>query len=734
VHVLTPRGHPPNYVLFTNSRVAGLLKLRSAAVQDTTRLLPDSVTLRHGSMEANEAIYWADPNAFDLLPLPTLFGDLKAALQRPDGIAISRSIARKYFGRDNPLGETLSVDGTHVMTVTAVLADLPVNATHLQSGVFASGLASYSRLSVIDKLPGNAPRSPTMRIDVHTYLRLAPGAPIERVQPQMPALMHEIWPLSGTLATASLRLLRVDQLHTFSGLDPGFAGKVIMLSVVAVVTLLIACFNFINLLTARAAGRALEVAIRKTAGASRRLLILQFLGESLIYVLAATLVAVVLAEVSLPSVNAFLNSGARFDYWREPVLIAWIAGGALFVAILAGTYPAFVLSAFRPVIVLKGWGSHSRARAHIRQTLVTVQFAVLIALLICTGVVYQQRRYATQESMRLPTDQMLIVWSPCNAAFVAELRALPGVRGTACASYEPLGTNGSGVSAVAKDGSVQLIAAAPVEFGVFALYGLQPIAGRLPTISDASQPDSAHCVINETAARRLGFASAAAAIGQPMREQGTDGMYDVQIVGVMPDFLLGSVEKPIQPTAWFYIPPAFNLINVKLTGRQMPETLAAIDRLWRATGGTGVINRYFLNDYVQNLYLGLLREAQAFSAFSLITVLLACVGLLGIAASTADRRTREMGIRKAMGAGTRDIVRLLIWQFSRPVLWANLLAWPIAAYAMRGWLRGFAYHVDLDVRLFAGAAVVALAIALLTVGMHSVRLAQAKPVAALRYE
>ena len=736
VHVLTPRGRPPNYMELSNSRVAGLLKLRFGEVQDATRLLPDTVTLRHGQIEANESIYWADPNAFDLLPLPVLFGDSKSALRRADGIAITLSSARKYFGRDDARGQTLSLDDSHVMTVTAVLEDLPLNATQLQTGIFASGLASFSKLSAIDRLPENAPHSTVLRIDVNTLLKLAPGASVQRLQARLPALMHEVWPQSGIVSTASLQLLRLDRVHTFAGLDPSFEGKVIMLSVVAIVTLLIACFNFINLLTARSAGRALEVAIRKASGASRRVLVLQFLGESLLYVAIATALAVALAEWSLPAVNAFFNSGARFDYWREPALIGCVIVGAILVGLLAGAYPAFVLSAFRPVLVLKGWISHSRAMARIRESLVALQFTVLIALLICTGVVYEQQVFATHASMRLPTDQMLMVESPCNAAFVTEVRALAGVRGTACASSEPLGTNVGGVPLVATDGSTQLIGMAIAESGVFDLYGLHPLAGRLPTPpGNGTQLDTDHLVVNETAAHRLGFATAAAAVGRSIRSLGDpDHPRSTQIVAVVPDVLVDSVRRPIVPTAWLYIPPAFNLINIKLTGEQIPATLAAIDRLWRATGGKGPINRYFLEARLQSRYLDILREAQAFGAFSAIAVILACVGLVGLSASAAERRTREIGIRKAMGAETGDVVRLLLWQFSRPVLWASLIAWPVAAYAMRSWLQGFAYHIDLDARLFTLAAALALGVALITVATHSMRLARAKPIVALRYE
>jgi putative ABC transport system permease protein len=241
-------------------------------------------------------------------------------------------------------------------------------------------------------------------------------------------------------------------------------------------------------------------------------------------------------------------------------------------------------------------------------------------------------------------------------------------------------------------------------------------------------------VLNEAAVRRLGFESPRAAVGRVLQMPSPQGPRDAQIIAVVPDISLASVEHVVQPMVYFTVPVLFNLINVKLTGERIPETLQAIDRLWRQTGGTAPLNRYFLDDHIQNQYLSLLRQAQVFGISSAVAAVLACLGLIGLSASTAQRRTREIGIRKALGAETSHIVVLLLWQFARPILWANLIAWTVAAVVMRRWLLGFAYHVELDFRLFVAAAALALITALLTVSAHSLRLARANPVTALRYE
>jgi putative ABC transport system permease protein len=736
VHELTPSARPTSYMTLSNSRVAALLKAHHAEVAATTRLAEETLALRHGDLEVNEKIYWADANAFDVLPLPVYAGDLKAALHRPDGIVIPRGLARKYFGRDNVLGQTLLVGGSQPMTISAVLEDLPPNGTNLDSAVFASGLAARSKLKKVDANPINAPGSNVLSVDVRTYVRLAPGASAAKVNQGAPTLMRAIWPQQGQLATASFELVRVDRVNAFAPLNPGFAARLVMAAVIGAVTLLIACVNFVNLLTARTARRAMEVGIRKVSSAGRGVLIVQFLGESMVYVLLAAILAIVLTEVSLPRVNAFVLSSATFHYWREPAIIGWFGLSTALVGVISGAYPAFILSALRPVVALKGWIVQSSRTNLFRQALVTLQFALLIALMISAGIVYEQRVFATRDALRVRTDQMLIINAPCTPSFVAELRSLSGVRGTACAAGDPLGDVGGGPIR-AQDGSTQLIGFAPVELEAFDLYDVKPVAGRLVSGGaggETAAGQSLRIVINETATRRLGFASPQAAVGQTLQVPSPNGPLESEIIGIAPDISFGSVEKEIHPMLYFSAPVLFNLINVKLTGQRVPETLDAIDALWRKTGGNGPLNRYFLDERIQSLYLSLLRQAQVFGISSAIAAVLACLGLIALSASTAQRRTREIGVRKALGATTRDIALLLLWQFTRPLLWANLIAWAVTAVAMRRWLLGFAYHVDLDLRLFGAATGIAMLFALLTVSTQSLRLAATRPVMALRYE
>jgi len=736
VHELTPQGRPTNYMTLSNTRVAALLKLRFPEVVAATRLADETLALRHGTVEANEKIYWADANVFDVLALPVYRGNLATALQRPDGIALPRSIARKYFGRDDALGETLLLGGSQLMTVTAVLEDLPVNGTQLESGILASGRSARSKMTTIDANPINAPNSNVLSIDVLTYVRLIADASPERIQSALPALMREIWPLSGATATASMELVRIDRVNAFAPLNPGFAARLIVAGAIGAVTLLIACVNFVNLLTARTARRAIEVGIRKVSGAGRGILIVQFLGESMVYVVIAAMIAVILTEISLPRVNAFVLSNATFHYWRDPAAIGWLAVSTAVVGVLASAYPAFVLSALRPVIALKGWLAQSRKTIAFRQGLVTLQFTLLISLMISAGIVYEQRLYATQDAMRLRTDHVIVASAPCNAAFVAQLRALPGVRSTACSATGLLGDVGGSLLR-AQDGSFQLIGLGVVELGVFDVYGVTPVAGRITEGAGNATPDPnapLRLVLNESAVRRLGFASPRAAVGRTLQMPSPRGPLDSEIIGVVPDLSLTTVERPILPMVYFAVPQLFNVINVKLTGERIPETLAAIDALWRKTGGSGPLSRYFLEERIQNQYLSLLRQAQVFGISAAIAALLASLGLVGLSASLAQRRTREIGIRKALGAETYQIVLLLLWQFTRPILWGNLVAWTVAALVMRRWLEGFAYHVELDLRLFLAATALALVIALLTVTTQSLRLARAKPVAALHYE
>jgi putative ABC transport system permease protein len=738
--LVAPTGHPPLYNYTSPSFVAALLRLNFPQIRAVTRLAPDEVHLRHERATAKETIYWADANAFDLLPLPVFAGDLKKALHRADGIVLTRSVAEKYFGRDDPIGQPISVDDVHPMTVTAVLYDLPINGTTLESGIFASGLAAYSALSKCDQnAPGEASRN-AVSICARTYVQLEPGTEVHRLQRAIDGFLPRFYPKFPGM-TMEVRLIPIDRVHLFEGLNPGMEARLAAIGAVALAVLFTACVVFVNLATARSVRRALEVGVRKVCGASRVQLIRQFLGESLLYVAVAACLALALADVALPYVNAFLDSAGRLDFAHDAPLVAAAVAGIIVVGVLAGAYPAFVLSAFRPSAVLKG-SALGPGGDLARKSLVVMQFAVLIGLLIGATVIYRQHLYATRATLRVDTDQMLILRSPCRPVVLNELRALPGVRGANCAT-EPWLDRRSFLNARLQDGSVLAIDSTALDFGVFELYGIKPLAGRLPPDDQDSlgpTQNAAQIVINESAARIFGFGTPAAAIGRRPPFVGGEEKTPSEIVAVVPDFAFDAGLHKVRPALYEGSTPddraRYGLISVKLRGRDIPETLEAIDRISAATenAGDSPPERFFLNQYIESLYLAVLREAQVLGIFAAVAIVLACLGLVGLSAATAESRTREIGIRKALGADSTDILQMLLWQFSKPILWANLIAWPVSAFLLYRWLEGFADHVDLSPLTFVAAGAAALIIALVTVAAHASSVARAKPVEALRYE
>jgi putative ABC transport system permease protein len=746
-------GEPFQFVDSAHNRVASQAVLQFPQLAGATRLAGQTLTVRKGRVSAREHVEWADPNFFQVLPMPVVAGDLANSLQRPESVVLTRSMARKYFNRDDPVGQTLTLSdasqsmgppsaiGTRSMVVTAVIEDIPEIENQFEARLFASGAASYSLLTALDTDPANGRSSGWYGASTGTFLRLKPGASIDSIRrgvSQLERRVHD--PMPGDLLHISFDFVRLDRLNSHPGLHPEFSGLLTMLIVLGAVTLTIAAANFVNLMSARLGLRAREVAVRKVTGADRHVLILQSLTESVLYALVAMAIAVALTEWTLPFVNAFLETDARFEYWRDPGIALALVGAALLVGALAGAYPALVLSAFRPLSVLKGLGAHSSHAGIVRQALVTLQFAILAGLMICAAVIYQQRTFATGEALRVSADQVLMIRSPCKQPFVTALRNLQGVRGAVCTGMQLTMLASTGTFP-GKDKKPVTANVVPTDLGVFDVLGVRPLAGRIPlSANPGTNLSDGQYVINETAARAFGYGSAQAAVGQkldvsPFAEpSGATRPPFREIAGVVPDFSFYPVTQKIMPTVYVPQENQFRLIAVKLTGRRIPQTLEEIARAWDRSGGEGPIDRQFLNDQIQKLYRSTLRQSLGFGVLGGVAILLACVGLLGMSAATAQRRTREVGIRKAMGAATPDIFRLMLWTFAKPVLWASLVAWAVTGWVMNRWLEGFAYHVDLHFWVFLAAAAIASTIALLTVSAHLVAVARAKPVAALRYE
>jgi putative ABC transport system permease protein len=712
--------------------------------------------VKHGEIGAAEQnVAWADPEFFQLMPFPTIAGDLAHALDAPDSVVIDQTMARKYFAADAPLGQTLFID-KHPMRVTAVIKDLPSN-THVVGEIFPSGRAPWGIMLDKDSHVGFGSNR------VQTYFRLRPGASIASVEGQLPAFIKrrygnalqgdtKYWLNPVNIGDIHLRPSRASQFTKATG-DP----KVVMaIAAVGVLIVAVAAINFVTLMTARAARRAVEVGVRKAAGASRRDLIVQFMGEALIYVLVAGVVAVALAELLLPAFNALVQRRIGFDYLHDPRLAAGMVGVLLAVALLAGAYPALVMSGFRPAAVLKGGVIQSIGGARVRQVLVVVQFAVLTALILGAGTIYRQTMFALNDATHLDKkDVLLLLAKPCTDNLRDQIRKVPGVVTAACTSAYAI--NVADNETTATSGRIHTtVAINPIDYGFLETFRLKPLAGRL---FDASRPgDAAYgldfhqpLVINETAARALGFAHPADAVGKSILWTGVvdfalpeavRGQYmqnsPSTIIGVLPDFTFGSARLKVPPSIYLVGPkvggPFDSLaLTVRLDPNRKMEALAGIDRAWKRTQ-SGPMTTYFVDLFMLRLYVDTIVQGAMITASAIVALSIAALGLFAMSAYTTERRTKEIGVRKAMGASSGDVLKLLLWQFTKPVIWANLIAWPVTWFILQRWLSSFAYHVDLPLWTFLAAGAAALVIAWATVFFHALNVARSKPVGALRYE
>jgi len=716
-------------------------------------------TVRRGeTVAAEQSLYYADENFFRILRFPVLAGDLEHALDTPDSVVLTPGVARKYFGHEDVVGQILLIN-REPFRVTAVLKELPSN-THITAEIFASAKSPQSPISQFGAI--NGPVDTTLS----TYVRLKPGASPEAMHERMAAFLDRRFPLDALNRNARTKrdthFLELTRIHltptnqeifnSKSAVDPAILAAI---GAVGVLIVVVAAINFVTLMTARAARRAVEVGVRKAAGASRRDLIVQFMGEALLYVVASGILALSLAELLMPAFNAFLQRKMTFDYLHDPALGLSVLGGMAVIALLAGAYPALVLSGFRPAAVLKGGPVAAVGGGGVRQALVVAQFTVLIVLILVAVTIARQTLYALNEGMRLDKDQTLFVFSqPCSATLRDELRRLPGVKAAGCSSAEAMNLSTSRDDA-SVDGRRLNIMRAPIDFGFFEVFGIKPVAGRLfderrPADAAMDNPDSYQpVIINETAVRQLGFKSPQEAIGKTILWH---GFWDEtlrrpgpvnwpakpsEIIGVVPDFTLGSVRQPIEPFLYAVgrlAPPSSVSLAVKLDGARVPETLAAMDRIWKRVGQGRPMMRYFTDVFTMRLYVDTLIQGVTVAIAGVIALVVAALGLFALSAYTTERRTKEIGVRKAMGASSRDILKLLLWQFAKPVLWANLIAWPVAWLVLNWWLSSFAYHVAVEPWTFAAAGAGALAIALATVLVHALNVARSKPVAALRYE
>lgn len=729
-------------------RVAEWLDTDLPEIQHVARLWMIRKSVRQTDFEAQQIVGFADPDFFRVLPLPVVAGELASALSTPDSVVLTRQAARKYFGEAMPIGRTIELDRTTVMRVTAVIEDLPAS-THLNFSIIASNAGLVQDLSGV-------PEFNVRKFEAHTYFSLNPASSIRELDERLATLIdrHQKFPpgIQLSLHATPIADIHLRSAAQFALKPPGDIRTVYAVMAIGILIVTIAVINFVNLMTARAAQRAVEIGIRKAAGASRGDLMLQFIGESLIYVALAMLLAIAACELLMPHFNALLDRSLGnyaapaigFEYWRDPALALSLLLALLAIGVAAGIYPALVLSAYRPINTLKSGVVRSAGSFNVRQLLVVLQFAVLVILILATAVIHRQTQFALNDGLRIERDQVLLVTfrdAKARQTFQHALAELPGIRAATSSHTAPTNLGTTQLTAERADGAQTALQFTPVDFDFHEFYGLQPLAGRwlsrergTDAVAIGDGGTQLSLLVNESTARALGFTTPEAALGQALKIKEWSPKLLYVIVGVVPDFPVDSIRVPIQPTVYFVDTNRLTMISARLTGRNIPETLEQIDQLWRRIGEPRPIERQFLVQYYDLLYSGIRQQARLFNGFTLIALIIACLGLFGLSLFSAQQRTKEVGIRKAMGAGSREIMCLLLWQFTRPVLLATVLALPLGAWLMQRWLNGFAQRVTLDVWLLLAAGAAAIVIGTLTVAVHVYFVARWRPAAALRCE
>ena len=712
----------------TEYRLAPALQADYPFVQQSVRM---SWQNTHFVTHENEVfketrVFYVDSTFFDLFSFPLLLGDPETVLDEPDALVLSETIARKYFGREDPVGRTLIFDQSRELMVTGVAADAPSNS-HFQfdflipmsvyRGIFGSQLDEWSTA------------------EIYTYIRLSDTAAQATLASQFAGFVERH---IGPEVDQTYRLQPLTDIHLHStGMARDIAPQgdiryVYVFSTIALLILMIACINFINMTTARSAQRSKEVGMRKVVGAHRAQLIKQFLSESFLISVLAVLIGFVLAAWVLPVLNELTGKalvlGDVAAHWEV------LAALAVLVGLLAGGYPAFVLSRFRPAAVLRGALPRGVGGRGLRNGLVIFQFAVTGMLIFGALVVYLQLDYMRSKDLGFDKEQVVVVRVPGREIgsyprYRQAIQTHPAIVNVAGSSHVPPATWGYPRLQPQGSDSVLSVKLFSVDFEFIDLFGLEMAAGR--RFSRDFPTDTTALMLNETAVRRLGW-NTTTALGR----QASLSWVNVEgpVIGVVKDFHFRSLRDQIQPAAFVIAPNFFWNVVVKIRSDDPAGVLAFLDETWQAVVPGWPFEYSFLDQQLDEQYQQEAHLGRLVGYLTVLSIFLACLGLFGLAAFTAERRTKEIGVRKVLGASVGGLVVLLAKDITRLVAVALILAIPVGYLTASRWLEDFAYPIDLSWQIFFMVGVITLLIAILTVSYQSIKAALANPVETLRYE
>jgi putative ABC transport system permease protein len=720
------------------------MKAKIPQVVAYTHIEPGLMTLKANNRLFSMHVDIVDPNFLQVIHLPLLAGDPRRVFAQPDSIVLSQATAIKFFGTSSAIGRTVLVSGHHPMTVTGILKNLPPN-TQLAANVV------FPNTSKADPSPQSIKRQWDL-VSSLLYVKLAPGASAQHVAKLIRGLLDRHIqtlkdfgadiPGSQLMQPHLTRFRRVHLSIYHGGMTPGGSwSEIYGFAAIAGLILLIAGFNFTNLATARATLRAREVSLRKVLGGQRGQLIIQFIGESLLTAALALAISLALVELLTPVFDSFIGRAITLNYFSDWPLTLTICSAAVATGIAGGIYPAIILSGFRPATTLRASQAGLTGSGFLRTALVVMQFAISIGLGIAAVVVFAQVNYERQISLGFSRSNIVVIRNAhaipqaSRRAFLNTLAASPSIAAVAQSDATPFEGN-INLMPVRLPASGQKLSVRTWSVGpsYFKVYHIKLLAGRFldrAHAKDSVRTDTspANIVVDASAARRFGY-TPRQAIGKHIDM----GKNTLTIVGVVATQRLDGPQAQSFPTLFLNLDNPMSEVSIRIKNGHVPEALAAIDHTWTQFAPNAAINRYFLDDPFNRLFKASERRGHMFAAFVGIAIFIACLGLYGLAAFAAQRRTKEIGVRKVFGASTTDLVWLMLWQFSIPVLLANFIAWPVAWYYLSDWLDGFATRISLSFFYFAAASLVAVVIAWVTVSANAWRAAKANPVQALHYE
>ncbi len=702
-----------------------------------------------------ERFFFAEHDIFEVFTIPLIKGDPKTALKNPNSLVLSESMVRKYFGDEEPMGKSIKFGSEREdCQVTGVMKDVP-SSSHLHFDFLASYVTLKGRQEYYrdgsDYFLGTTNFSDNV---TYTYMRLAKDADPEEVAARIPGFLDRHLPSyeddSGNVYLPhqwnTLVLRKVTDIHlhsrTHNELEPNSDIRYITLfTLIAVFILIIACINFMNLSTARAANRAREVGLRKVVGANRQLLTTQFLGESLLIAFLAMVIAVLIVAVLLPYFSAFSGHELKLGMLINPVGLLLSVAVFLVTGLAAGLYPAVYLSAYKPATILRGDLTRGTRGAIMRKVMVVFQFAISATLIISVAVVFKQMRFLQNANLGFQRENIVLI--PADQpikqnweAIKQELLNNPRILSATLSKRAPSGRllDAPGFSIEINGELVESPFTMPhnrVEHDFFKTYGMKIVAGRDFSIDHPTDKDEAF-ILNETAVRRLGFKSPEEALGSPMYTVAPDR--SGRLIGVVADFNYESLHHEIVPMITYIRLLETNTAALRIARGNIQETIAHVQGVWDRFHPGYPVSYTFLDDRLNALYRNEARMMEMFGNFSLLAILIACLGLFGLSSFTTETRTKEIGIRKVLGASLSKIVTLLSKEYTKWVLVANIIAFPIAYFTMDRWLNNFAYRVSIGWTVFILTALLTFVIALFTVSYQSIKAALGDPAEALRYE